>query len=71
METVTLIIPLEATNVKNPSDRRSDSRSDHRGDSRNESSGSGAKTERKRTDNGAISEQQRIDRRETAEVTVE
>ena len=33
MATVTLILPLEATTVKNPSDRRSGSRSDSRGDS--------------------------------------
>ena len=33
METVTLILPLEATTVNNPSDSSSDSRSDSRFDS--------------------------------------
>ena len=33
METVTLILPLEATTVNNPSDSSSDSRSDSRVDS--------------------------------------
>ena len=45
METVTLILTLEATTVNNPSDIRSDSRSDMRGDSRSDISGSRATAE--------------------------
>ena len=40
MATVTLILPLEATTMNNPSDSRSNSRSDSRGEIRSDSSGS-------------------------------
>ena len=45
METVTLILTLEATTVNNLSDIRRDSRSDMRGDSRSDISGSRATAE--------------------------
>ena len=56
IETVTLILPLEATTVNNPSDIRSKIRSDSRGDIRSDSSGRGATMERQRTDNGSKSD---------------
>ena len=69
MATVTLILPLEATTVNNPSDSRSNSRRDSRGGSSSDSSGSGATTERRRTDNGAIAERQQSNSRSDSGVT--
>ena len=69
MATVTLILPLEAATVNNPSDIRSNSRSYSRGNSRSDSSGSGATTERHRIDNGAIAEQQQSNSRSDSGVT--
>ena len=51
METVTPILPLEATTMNNPSDSSRNSRRDSRGDS-------GLITERQWSDTGAIEEQQ-------------
>ena len=57
METITLILPLEATTVNNPSDIRSDSRSDMRGNSRATAGVKAAAAEQQRSDIGLITEQ--------------
>ena len=57
METVTLVLPLEATTVKNPSDRRSGSRSDSRGDIRATAGVIEAAAEQQRSNSGLITDQ--------------
>ena len=57
MATVTLIMPLEATTVNNPSNSRSDSRSGSRGDSGATAGVRAAAAEQQRSDSGVIKEQ--------------
>ena len=56
MATITLILPLEATTVNNPSDIRSDSRSDRRGDSGATAGVTAAAAEQQRSNSGMIAE---------------
>ena len=59
MATGTLILLLEATTVKNPSDGRSDSRSDSRGNSRATAGVTAVAAEQQRRDSGLITERYR------------
>ena len=54
METVILILPLEATTVNNPSNSRGDSRSDSRSDSGGIAVVIAAAAEQQRSDSGLI-----------------
>ena len=56
METVTLIMPLGAAAVNNPSDSRSDSRSNRRGDSRATAGVTAVAAEQQRSNIGLITE---------------
>ena len=67
MATITLILPLEATTLNNPSVSRSDSRSGRRGDSGTTSGVTAAAAEQQRRNSRLISERYRSDNGATAE----
>ena len=54
METVTLILPLEAMTVNNPSNSRSNSRSDIRGESGETAGVTAVAVEKQRSNSGLI-----------------
>ena len=56
METITLILPLKAATVNNPSNSRSNSRSDSRGNSGATSGVTAAAAEQQWSDSGLVTE---------------
>ena len=69
MATVTLILPLEATTVKNPIYSRSDSMSDSRGESGATAGATAVAAGQQRTDSKAIAERHQIDSRSDSILT--